>query len=188
METEEHWIVPEIVSINGAPAQVSAVQVKELTVVFNKAIDAASFTKEDLTLTFQGGPNIIDNSVVITKIDSVTYKVNLTGVTTGNGFYAFTAQAAEIADLYGIKGATGKQVTWTQFLNVPTVEAFLAIPASRTAASFDTMNVLFNLPIDVATVTPARFTITKAGVLQSGSLVIDSVRADHKLFYLSGLG
>ncbi len=179
--------IPEIVSINGAPAQVSAVQVKELTVVFNKAIDAASFTKEDLTLTFQGGPNIIDNSVVITKIDSVTYKVNLTGVTTGNGFYSFTAQAAEIADLYGIKGATGKQVTWTQFLNVPTVEAFLAIPPSLTAAAFDTINVLFNLPVDVTTVTPARFTITKGGVLQSGSLVIDSVRADHKLFYLSGL-
>jgi len=181
-------VIPAIVSINGAPAQVSATQVKELTVIFNKEIDAASFTKDDLTLTFQGGPNIIDNSVVITKIDSVTYKVNIAGVTTGNGFYAFTAQAAEIADLYGTKGETGKQVTWTQFLNVPTVEAFLAIPASRTAAAFDTLNVLFNLPIDVATVTPARFTITKGGVQQSGSLVIDSVRADHKLFYLSGLG
>ncbi|MBO9565673.1 MAG: carboxypeptidase regulatory-like domain-containing protein [Niastella sp.] len=179
---------PEVVSINGAPAQVSATQVKELTVVFNKAIDPTTFTKDDLTLTFQGGANLIDNSVVITQVDSATFKVNLTSLTTGNGFYAFTAQAAGVTDLFGTAGEVGKQVTWSQFLNVPTVEAFLAIPASRRAKAFDTLNVLFNLPIDVATVTPARFTITKEGVTQSGSLVIDSVRADHKLFYLSGLG
>lgn len=179
---------PEVVSINGAPAQVSATPVTALTVVFNKAIDPASFTKDDLTLTFQGGPNLIDNSVVITQVDSATFTVNIASLTTGNGFYAFTVQAAGVTDLYGNAGETGKQVTWSQFLNVPTVEAFLGIPASRRAQAFDTLHVLFNLPIDVATVTPARFIITKEGVVQNGSLVIDSVRADHKLFYLSGLG
>lgn len=179
--------VPAIVSINGAPAQVSATQVKELTVVFNKGIDAATFTKDDMTLTFQGGANLIDNSVVITRIDSATFKVDLSNITTGNGFYNFTVQTAEVADLFGNKGEEGKNVTWSQYLTVPTVESFLAIPASRTAAAFDTIHVLFNLPIDVTTVTPARFIITKEGVPQSGSVVIDSVRADKKLFYLSGL-
>lgn len=180
--------VPAIVSINGAPAEVSATQVKELTVVFNKAIDAATFTKEDMTLTFQGGANLIDNSVVITRIDSATFKVELSNLTTGNGFYNFTVQAAEVADLFGNKGEEGKNVTWSQFLTVPTVESFLAIPASRTAVAFDTIQVLFNLPIDRTTVTAARFIITKDGTPQSGNVVIDSVRADNKLFYLSGLG
>ncbi|WP_276482472.1 MBG domain-containing protein [Paraflavitalea pollutisoli] len=180
--------VPAIVSINGAPTQVSATQVKELTVVFNKGIDAATFTKEDMTLTFQGGANLIDNSVVITRMDSATFKVDLSNLTTGNGFYNFTVQATEVADLFGNKGEEGKNVTWSQFLTIPTVEAFLAIPASKTAVNFDTIQVLFNLPIDRTTVTPAKFIITKDGVTQSGSVVIDSVRADNKLFYLSGLG
>ncbi len=180
--------VPVIKQINGAPSEVSTVQVGQLTVVFNKAIDPATFTWEDLTLTFQGGPNIINNSVKVTRVDSVTFLVDLSALTTGNGFYAFTAQAADIKDIYGTNGTSGKQVTWTQFLTVPTVQAFLAIPDSRKARAYDTIQVLFNLPIDVTTVTPASFIIKKDSVVVSGSVRIDSVRADHKLFYLSGLG
>ncbi|MDF2188548.1 MBG domain-containing protein [Paraflavitalea sp. CAU 1676] len=181
-------VIPEIVSINGAPTQVSPLQVKELVVVFNKAIDAATFTKEDMTLTFQGGANLINSSVVITQLDTASFKVDLSALTTGNGFYNFTVQSAEVADLYGTKGQTGKNVTWSQFLNVPMVEAFKAIPDSRMAASFDTIHVQFNLPIDETTATPAKFIITKDGVQQPGSVVIDSIRADKKVFYLSGLG
>jgi hypothetical protein len=36
-------------------------------VVFDKAIDPASFTVDDLTLVFQGGPNLINSSAVITQ-------------------------------------------------------------------------------------------------------------------------
>ena len=161
---------------------------KKLKVVFDKAIDASTFTKDDLTLTFQGGANIIDNSVVITAIDTATFEVDLTQLTMGNGFYVFTAQAANVKDIYGINGAVGKQATWTQFLNVPAVQSFTRLPNGNRASGFDTLGVLFNMPIDETTVTPQRFTITKGGVSQSGSLMIDSVSADKKLFYLSGLG
>jgi hypothetical protein len=180
--------VPKIVKIEGAPDQVAAEQVKKLTVVFDKAIDASTFTREDLNLTFQGGQNIIDNSVVITPVDTATFEVDLSQLTTGNGFYNFTAQAAGVKDIFGISGTVGKQITWTQFLTVPTVQAFKGLPVGNKAASFDTLQVLFNLPIDEATVTPQRFTITKGGVTQSGTIRIDSVSTDKKLFYLSGLG
>jgi len=180
--------VPKIVKINGAPEQVSAEQVKKLTVEFDKAIDAASFTKDDLNLTFQGGQNIIDNSVAITAVDTAVFEIDLSQLTTGNGFYNFTVQAAGVKDIYGINGTTGKQVSWMQFLNVPAVQAFKGLPAGNTAANFDTIQVLFNLPIDESTVTPQQFSITKDGVAQSGSVKIDSISADKKLFYLSGLG
>jgi len=180
--------VPKVVKIEGAPDQPSAEQVKKLTVVFDKAIDASTFTKEDLKLTFQGGQDIINSSIVITAIDTATFEIDLTQLTTGNGFYAFTVQAAGVKDIYGISGTVGKQVTWTQFLTVPTVQAFQGLPTGNIAASFDTVQVLFNLPIDETTVTPQRFTVTKDGVAQGGTVVIDSVRADKKLFYLSGLG
>ena len=122
------------------------------------------------------------------QVDTATFTIDLSAVTTGNGFYNLTVQAAEVKDIYGINGLTGKQITWTQFLTVPSVQAFLGIPAGNLAAAYDTIDVLFNLPIDVASVTPARFSIYKEGVLVAGNVVIDSVRADHKLFYLSGLG
>lgn len=180
--------VPKIVKIEGVPAQPTTEQVKKVKVVFDKAIDASTFTKEDLTLTFQGGANIIDNSVTISALDTSTFEVDLTQLTTGNGFYSLTAQAADVKDIYGINGAVGKQATWTQFLNVPAVQFFTRLPERNKAAAFDTVGVLFNMPIDETTVTSQRFTITKNGVAQSGSLTIDSVSADKKLFYLSGLG
>jgi hypothetical protein len=180
--------VPKVVTIEGAPDGPAAEQVKKLTVVFDKAIDASTFTKEDIKLTFQGGADIINSSVTITAIDTATFEVDLTQLTTGNGFYAFTVQAAGVKDVYGISGTVGKQITWTQFLTIPTVQAFKGLPAGNIAASFDTISVLFNLPIDETTVTPQRFTITKDGVAQSGTVIIDSVSADKKLFYLSGLG
>jgi hypothetical protein len=179
--------VPKVDTIMGAPKEVTATQVQNLKVVFNKKIDPSTFTYQDLTLTFQGGANIIDSTVAITQLDTATFNVDLSKITTGNGAYAFTVQAANVSDVYGTNGTAGKQVIWSQFLNVPTVQEFQGIPDSHVAASYNKMQVLFNLPIDPATVTPARFTIMKDSVVQAGSVTIDSVRADHKLFYLSGL-
>jgi len=179
--------VPKVLSIEGAPEQVTAVQVKKLRVVFNKSINPKTFTDKDLVLTFQGSSNLSDTSIVITRVDTATFDVDLSKITTGNGFYALTVQAANVTDVYGKHGLSGKQVTWSQFLDVPIVQAFQGIPESKTASAFDKIQVLFNLPINVSSVTPNRFTVSKDSILQQGTITIDSVRADKKLFYLSGL-
>jgi hypothetical protein len=179
--------IPKVDTITGAPKEVTATQVQTLTMKFNKAIDPATFTYADMTLTLQGGQNIMNNTAVIKQVDTATFTVDLTNLTKANGFYAFTVQAANVADVYGVNGQVGKQVTWTQSLNAPVVQSFLGIPDSRVAKSYDKIQTLFNLPIDVATITSARFTVLKNGMAQAGTITVDSVRTDHKLFYLSGL-
>lgn len=179
--------VPEVDRIVGTPAQVAATQVQSLTVYFNKRIDPSTFTYEDLGLTLQGGANLINSLVSITQLDTASFSVDLSPVTTGNGLYTFTVQAANVKDIYGISGITSKQVSWSQFLDVPIVQAFQGIPASRVASAYSTIQLLFNLPIDVATVTPARFTIYKNGVQQPGALSITAISQDRKLFSLTGL-
>ncbi|WP_114783759.1 Ser-Thr-rich GPI-anchored membrane family protein [Botryobacter ruber] len=180
--------VPEVVSIEGPAEEITSEQVQTLTVKFNKSIDPATFTYEDLSLTFQGGPNIIDNSVVVSQVDTATFTVDVAALTSGNGFYNLTVQAAGVQDSYGTSGETGKQFTWSQFLTVPAVQAFQGLPEGNIAAAFDTIQVLFNLPIDETTAGPEKFRVLKGEVLQNGLLTIDSVRADKQLFYLSGLG
>ncbi|MCW3113043.1 MAG: carboxypeptidase regulatory-like protein [Segetibacter sp.] len=179
--------VPKVDSIAGLPKDITSTQVQNVQVIFNKRIDPATFTYEDLTLTFQGGQNIINSSAAITQTDTATFNVDLSMLTTGNGFYALTVQAANVSDVFGINGSVGKQASWTQFLDVPAVQAFQGIPEGRLASSFDKIQVMFNIPIDAATVTPSRFTILKDSLVQPVQLTIDSVRADKKLFYLSGL-
>ena len=110
--------VPKVDSIAGVPTQVSSTQVKNLKVHFNKRIDPTTFTYDDLTLTLQGGQNLINSSVVVTQLDTATFNVDLSLITAGNGLYTFTVQAATVQDLYGISGITGKQVSWSQFLKV----------------------------------------------------------------------
>ncbi len=176
-----------IVRIEGVPEGVTGTQVQKLRAVFNKEIDASTFTFDDLDLNLQGGPDISDNQITITKFDSVSYDIDLSKHTLGNGFYAFTLQAAGISDIYGATGEVGTKVTWSQFLDIPTVQAFEGLPEDKVASAYDTIRVRFNLAVDNETVVPERFLVYKDSVLQAGSVVIDSVHADKKLYYLSGL-
>ncbi len=179
--------VPEVVRIEGAPETVTVTQVTELTVVFSKPIDPASFTHTDLTLVFQGGPNTMNASATIAQVNDTTFTVDLSALTLGNGTYVFTVQAAGVDDIYGISGLLGEQVSWTQYLSVPAVLAFQGIPEPAIASSYSTIDVQFNMPIDVTSVLPERFMVLYGGSPVPGSLTIDSVSADLRLFHLSGL-
>ncbi len=178
---------PEVLSISGHPSELTSDQVTTLQVKFTEEIIESSFGIEDLMLSFQGGANLIDASVVITQVDSVTYDVDIASLTTGNGFYVFTAQAAGVEDLTGTSGDVGKQVSWTQFLSVPVVQQFIGLPADYIASSFDTVNLLFNVPLDVSTLTVDDIAITLNGIAQSGSLTLTEIGDDNRLFKLSGL-
>ncbi|WMJ72965.1 CARDB domain-containing protein [Cytophagaceae bacterium ABcell3] len=178
--------VPSVVSIEGVAEPVTAEQVEKLTVVFNTEINPSTFTIDDLNLAFQGGSNIIDSTVDISQLDPVTFEVDLSSLTIGNGFYNFTVQAANIEDVDGVKGVEGRNVTWSQFLTVPTVQAYYGIPEGNIAAAFDTIQLEFNLPMDLSTVTPERFNVYQDS-LQVGTLSIDSISEDKQMVYLSGL-
>ena len=176
-----------VVSITGYPQEVSAEQVKELQVTFNKPIDITSFTYEDLMMQLQGGGNIIDETVIITQIDDQTFNLDISSLTTGNGYYLFTVQAANIKDITGALGEVGEQIAWTQFLSAPVVKSFGGIPDNRISSAFDSVQLLFNLPIDASTILPERFSILKNGVVVEGVLSVSTLNAESTLFELVGL-
>lgn len=176
-----------IVSIDGAPEAMITQPLQKLSVKFNKEIDPATFTWEDMTLRLQGGDDIMTSAVVINKIDALNYELDLSALTTGNGYYVLTVQAAEIYDFGGNSGSVGKQATWTQFLNVPAIEEFIGLPSNNIGAPFDYMLVRFNLPINESTLTADRFALTRGGVSVTGTIQITSMDDEGLLFRLSGL-
>ncbi len=178
---------PAILRIDGAPSAFVSQPVTTFNIKFNKEIDPATFTWQDMILRLQGGDDIMDSSIVITRIDSVNYSIDMSTLTTGNGFYVLTVQAAEIQDLDGTKGKVGKQAMWTQFLNVPVVEEFIGLPEGEAGDPFNYLLVQFNLPIDINTLVPERFLISKAGLPVEGSVTIIQMDTEAKLFKLSGL-
>ncbi|MEO7082316.1 MAG: hypothetical protein ABIY71_12340, partial [Flavobacteriales bacterium] len=156
-------------------------------VVFDKPIDPATFTVDDLALTFQGGPDLMSAAVTISQLDPYSFDVDLTALTTGDGFYTFIAQAAGVTDLYGISGVSGRQVTWTQFISVPAIIAFQGLPGGTTDTAFTSIDLLFNRPIDQASLTSADLTILLNGVPQVGALTVTRINSDSTLFHVSGL-
>ena len=114
----------------GVPKEgtVASEPVKQLTVRFNKAIDAATFTTDDITLQCQG-KHLDASKIVVTKENENDYNLNLEAVTGGDGYYVLTVQTAGITDAEGFNGVVGKQATWIQFTGGKITLAIKAQPA-----------------------------------------------------------
>lgn len=110
----------EVASIEGAPAEdeVATQPVNTLKVMFNKYIDPATFTSEDILINVQGKEQ--DSQLVkISTEDNKTFVLDLTqlNASAGNGYYTLTVQTSGITDGEGFAGKTGKTASWTMFVN-----------------------------------------------------------------------
>lgn len=110
----------EVASIEGAPAEdeVATQPVNTLKVMFNKYIDPATFTSEDIQINVQGKEQ--DSQLVkISTEDNKIFVLDLTqlNASAGNGYYTLTVQTSGITDSEGFAGKTGKTASWTMFMN-----------------------------------------------------------------------
>lgn len=110
----------EVASIEGTPAEdeVATQPVNTLKVMFNKYIDPATFTSEDIQINVQGKEQ--DSQLVkISTEDNKTFVLDLTqlNASAGNGYYTLTVQTSGITDSEGFAGKTGKTASWTMFVN-----------------------------------------------------------------------
>lgn len=110
----------EVASIEGAPAEdeVATQPVNTLKVMFNKYINPATFTSEDIQINVQGKEQ--DSQLVkISTEDNKNFVLDLTqlNASAGNGYYTLTVQTSGITDREGFAGKTGKTASWTMFIN-----------------------------------------------------------------------
>ena len=105
-----------VASIEGVPEEVAFEPVDSLDVMFNKHIDPATFTADDLSLSVQG-ESTDPSPIGISTGDGKTFRLDLSRLneTTGNGYYMLTVQTSGITDSEGFGGSTGKSAGWTMF-------------------------------------------------------------------------
>lgn len=100
-------------SYSGIPEKPVGQPLTSVTVHFNKPVDPATFTAEDITLRYQG--NYLDSSLIeISTEDNQEFTLDISKHTAGTGYYSLTVQTANIVDYEGYKGKDGKQVGWNQ--------------------------------------------------------------------------
>lgn len=114
--TPKPKVLLAVESYSGVPEELAISPVETITVKFNKAIDPATFTSEDLTLTVQGKKQ--DVSVInIETVDNNVFNINMSQISAGDGYYVLTVQTAGITDTEGYAGKNGKTASWNMFMS-----------------------------------------------------------------------
>lgn len=108
----------EVASIEGVPEEgsLSVEPVDSIKVVFNKYIDPATFTTDDLSLAVQGVKQDV-SMVTISTDDNKTFVLDMSVLNEqiGNGYFVLTVKTSEVKDVEGYMGKNGKQAGWIMY-------------------------------------------------------------------------
>lgn len=145
----------EIEGFTGIPEEgkVLTEQLKSVGVRFNKAIDAATFTTDDLRLTCQG--KAVDASkIVIGKVSDAEFTLDIANAALENGYYVLTVQTSGITDHEGFTGTSGKAASWIQYADGAVTLTVNASPAEGGTVSPASSKVAYNSEVTLKA-TPA---------------------------------
>jgi hypothetical protein len=172
------WVMastaPAVSIISGVNPGSRNTPVSSVSVTFTEPIDPSSFTLSALSLTEDGGANLIDDSsgISITQQGTSTFQVTgLGGLTTTDGNYVLTVDATQIQSLGNEQGVGAVSASWTMDTTPPLVQSFSSIFSPRNTA-IDEINVVFSKPIDPSTFTTSALSLTNDG---SGNLITRAV-------------
>lgn len=111
-------VVLSVSSITAIPEEgyIAEEPIDELTVSFNKEIDASTFTGDDITFAVQGVKQDA-SQIGISTTDSQKFTLDMSEInpSLGNGYYTLTVRTNDITDTEGFQGKNGKQVGWILF-------------------------------------------------------------------------
>ena len=113
--------------------------VSAIDVTFSEPINTSSLTAGALTLTDNGGSNLIDSGVSLALVSGTTstYAIGgLSGLTTAQGLYTLTVNAADIQDNHGNFGSGTLSTTWLMDTAAPT-STVSPLPQIGTSLNFN---------------------------------------------------
>jgi uncharacterized delta-60 repeat protein len=101
--------------------------VSSIEVILSEPIDLASFDHNDLTLTRDGGANIVNGDVTVALVSGTTYRINgLATLTELAGTYTLTVHAAGLTNTDGNAGNGSRADTWIMRTETPPTTSGIA--------------------------------------------------------------
>jgi hypothetical protein len=109
-----------------------------LEVSFSEPIAAASFDRNDLRLTRNGGANLITSEVTVEQVDATTWRIQGFNWKSGlDGVYVLTLDARGIQDLAGNAGTGTVSRSWTMDTVDPLAASHLVLSPDRGISNTD---------------------------------------------------
>ena len=131
---------PQLLSIQQVATNPRNIVVTSLDVTFSEPINLSTFTTADLSLTRNGGPNLIDSRVTISPVSGSTYEIaGFNWVVGQQGTYTLTVSGAGVQDLAGNVGSGTASASWVMDTTPPAAPTNLLVsPATLTSGTWNT--------------------------------------------------
>ncbi|WP_256872037.1 Calx-beta domain-containing protein [Nostoc sp. TCL26-01] len=159
---------PSITDIIDVTPDPRSTPVNAIAVDFSEAVKIDTFDSSDITLTLNGGANLITSAVTIVAQSPTRFQITgLSNLTNIDGTYLLTVNAAGIADIGGKFGTGAVSETWIKTATgnadttapiVTDIVDLLADPRNQPVSS---LNVIFSEKIDLSTFTWQDITLTR---------------------------
>ena len=141
--------------------------VSSVNVTFSSPLDLNTFTAADLSLTVDGGANLLAGPTLPFPITfalvagtTSTYRINgLTNYTGVNGAYQLTVNAGGIQDASGNTGDGSASTDWVLNAIVPKIAYITRVSPNARETAVDTIDVTFSKALNLATFTTADLTL-----------------------------
>ena len=156
---------PTIAAVQELPGAILTTPVESIDVTFSEPILEETFTPDSLSLTRDGGRNLINSSVSIAKVGDSTFRISgLAGLTRTDGEYELTISAQGVEDLFGNAATEGvATLTWANAVNSPYI-VDATQPVAFTQETVDSIRLVFSQPVDATS-----FAIDDLELIRDGS-------------------
>ncbi len=183
-------IPPTIVGLQTVTPFIQSGSISSLQITFSEPIDLSTFGSSTITLTRDGGPNLVSNSLTITPVSDATYSINGLAPLTGNsGNYQLTVNGTQIQDLGGnsLAGNPVVSTSWAEGNAPLVVQSIQAISPNPRNAPVDSITVAFDKAVTASSFDYRAISLTlNGGANLSGSgIVVTPVNSSS--FQISGL-
>jgi len=165
--------VPVVVSVGAGNPSLRNTAVSSVDVVLSETIVASSFTDQDLSLTLNGGNNLINGGVTVNPVNSTSFEIDgLQSLTASAGTYVLTVNATGMVDAQGNQGVGSASETWVVDTTTPTIVSLGPTPQSPRNIVVPTLDVTFSKAINPSSFTYSDLSFSKAG---GANLITSSV-------------
>jgi hypothetical protein len=183
--------VTDIIDVSPDPR---ATAVNAISVDFSEAIAAISFDYNDISLTVNGGSNLINSTISVLALSPTRYQISgLSPLTNIDGNYSLTVNASGIQDTSGKLGIGSLSETWIKAATgiadttPPVVSDIINLLINPRNQPVPSISVTFSEKIDLSTFNFQDITLTRNG---SANLINNSVTiavVDDTTYRINGL-
>jgi subtilisin family serine protease len=140
--------------------------ISTLEVSFDRPIDLDTFDYHALSLTLNGGPNLITSAVMIEAEpgQASSYLIDgLGGLTQAEGSYTLTVDATGVKDTNGVSGVGAESATWVMDTTAPSLVSLEQVTTNPRNIVVPSLDVTFTKPIDLTNFVSQALTLTRLG-------------------------